>query len=189
MPNFEKYHPLLSVHYELDWLTNFKLKTVAALRADETQAWISGRTRDTSIPETARYVNQAMRLVMGNKALLYGIGDRKTHDFLGSICLWQFDAGMNKGQMRFEQLPSTSPAVMTEIIPRVAGFAFFELGLSELYAIIPETATASLDLLKQFGFTATPANHSRTLPNGEKVPLLRLTLQRQQVETDPTFHF
>ncbi|MFD1392336.1 GNAT family N-acetyltransferase [Lacticaseibacillus jixianensis] len=189
MAKFEKYHPLLSVHYQLDWLTASKLKDVARLRADETQAAISGRERDQSVEETAHYVNHAMRLVMGDRALLYGIGDRRSNAFLGSICLWRFDQAMTSAQMRFEQLPEAAPEVMQEVVPRVAGFAFFELGLQQLYAILPETATAAVDLLASFGFASSPAHHTRTMPNGAKVPLLQLTLTRDQVANDPAFHF
>ncbi|KRN25331.1 GNAT family N-acetyltransferase [Lacticaseibacillus camelliae] len=189
MAKFEKYHPLLSVHYQLDWLTLYKLKDVARLRADRTQAALSGRERDQSVEDTARYVNHSMRLVMSDQALLYGIGDRQTKEFLGSICLWRFDSGMTSAQVRFEQLPETAPEVMQEIVPRVAGFAFFELGLKELYAVLPETAEAAVDLLAGFGFTSAPAHHTRTMPNGEKVPLLQLTLTRDQVADDPAFHF
>lgn len=189
MAKFEKYHPLLSVHYQLDWLTLYKLKDVARLRADKVQAAFSGRERDQSVEATARYVNHSMRLVMSDQALLYGIGDRQTGAFLGSICLWRFDSAMTSAQMRFEQLPETAPEVMQEIIPRVAGFAFFELGLHELYALLPESAAPAVDLLAGFGFASTPAHHTRTMPNGETVPLLRLTLTREQVADDPTFHF
>lgn len=55
--------------------------------------------------------------------------------------------------------------------------------------MLPETAEAAVDLLAGFGFTSAPAHHTRTMPNGEKVPLLQLTLTRDQVADDPAFHF
>lgn len=105
MAKFEKYHPLLSVHYQLDWLTLYKLKDVARLRADRTQAALSGRERDQSVEDTARYVNHSMRLVMSDQALLYGIGDRQTKEFLGSICLWRFDSGMTSARCALSSCP------------------------------------------------------------------------------------
>ena len=33
MQSFEKYHPIMSVHYTMDWLTTFKIKDIFQLRA------------------------------------------------------------------------------------------------------------------------------------------------------------
>ncbi|WP_179396143.1 GNAT family N-acetyltransferase [Lacticaseibacillus absianus] len=189
MPHFEKYHPLLSAHYQLDWLTLYRLKDVARLRQDPLQAAVSGRAVDDSIEATARYVNRAMRLVMADESLLYGIGDRQSKAFLGSICLWHFDAARTTAQLRVELLPEVDAAVLTEILPRVAGFAFFELGLAHLYVLLPATATTMRTALEASRFTAAPTERTRTLPDGTKVPLLRLALDATTVATDPAFQF
>ena len=73
MQSFEKYHPIMSVHYTMDWLTTFKIKDIFQLRADRQVAAESGREFDQKITDTARYINRSMRLVMSNNALLYGI--------------------------------------------------------------------------------------------------------------------
>ena len=90
MQSFEKYHPIMSVHYTMDWLTTFKIKDIFQLRADRQIAAESGRGFDQKITDTARYINRSMRLVMSNNALLYGIKDRANGDFLGSFCIWNF---------------------------------------------------------------------------------------------------
>ncbi|WP_262315911.1 GNAT family N-acetyltransferase [Lacticaseibacillus parakribbianus] len=175
MAHFEKYHPLLSAHYQLDWLTLFRLKDVHALRADAVQAALSGREVDTSIEATARYVNRSMQLVMGDQALLYGIGDRTTGAFLGSICLWNFNEAKTTAQLRFEALATTPAAVMAEVLPRVAGFAFFELGLQSLFVVVPQEAAAARALLAANHFTAAAAD--------------RLVLTAASVAADPAFQF
>ncbi|WP_125706173.1 GNAT family N-acetyltransferase [Lacticaseibacillus daqingensis] len=189
MAHFEKYHPLLSAHYQLDWLTLYRLKDIYRLRQDVDQAALSGRTVDHSIEATAHYVNEAMRFVMADNSLLYGIGDRQSKAFLGSICLWRFDSAMTEAQLRFEVLPETPAAVMAEILPRVAGFAFFELGLSTLYVLLPATATAEIAQLEATHFAQSPTDHTRALPDGSKVPLVRLTLTRTTVAEKPEFQF
>jgi hypothetical protein len=187
---FEKYHPLLSRHYTLDWLTAAKLKDVFALRQDATQAALSGRERDDTITATARYVNHAMRLVMANQALLYGISDRRSQTFVGSVCLWQFDKAHTQAQLRLETAPGQDPvALYAEIIPRIVGFAFFELGLDTIYTLVPATATTRRQWLETNYFTATPYAHTRTLADGRKVPLLRLTLEKAAVSNDPQYRF
>ena len=49
MQSFEKYHPIMSVHYTMDWLTTFKIKDIFQLRADRQVATESGREFDQKI--------------------------------------------------------------------------------------------------------------------------------------------
>lgn len=189
MISFEKYHPIMSLHYTLDWLTNSNLKAVHALRANRQQAELSGRKVDVDIPATAHYINQSMRLVMSNQALLYGITDRATKQFVGSICLWQFDADYSRAQLRLEVADgANAEALYQEILPRVIGFAFFELGLSELTMIVPEPA-ALKQWLAANHFESQPYPHHRKLADGTKVALLAMTLARSAVADDSTYRF
>ncbi|WP_204122615.1 GNAT family N-acetyltransferase [Lacticaseibacillus mingshuiensis] len=190
MTCFEKYHPLLSAHYTMDWLTMAKLKDVFALRNDPLVAAISGRERDSSIEATAHYVNQSMRLVMADRALLYGVTARDDRSFCGSFCLWNFSENKTQAQIRFEVLAAqASRPVMAEVLPRMLGFAFFELGVTQVYALLPETATADVALLKANHFTATSTGRTRTMPDGQSVPLLKLTLAADTVKNDPRYQF
>ncbi|WP_390409076.1 GNAT family N-acetyltransferase [Lacticaseibacillus jixiensis] len=189
MAIFEKYHPLLSEHYTLDWLTAAKLKDVYALRADVTQAQQSGREVDASITDTAHYVNRSMRLVMSNQALLYGIVERGSERFVGSVCLWQFDQARTQAQLRLETAPGVAAdAVIQEILPRVIGFAFFELGLTSIHIVVPETATTLLKWLEANHFTKRPYAHQRTIGE-QKVALLDLALSVETVADDPRYRF
>ena len=189
MISFEKYHPLLSTHYTLDWLTNSNLKAVHELRANTQQAELSGRKTDHDIPATAHYINQSMRLVMKNQALLYGITDRATKKFVGSICLWQFDADFTRAQLRLEVADAElAESLYQEIIPRVVGFSFFELGLSHLTMIVPEHAELKQWLAANH-FQNQPYPHTRKLANGQKVALLAMTLARDAVVDDPAYRF
>ncbi len=49
MQSFEKYHPIMSVHYTMDWLTTFKIKDIFQLRADRQVAAESGREFDQKL--------------------------------------------------------------------------------------------------------------------------------------------
>lgn len=190
MIKFERYHPILSAHYRFDWLTGFKLKDVYALRANQQQAALSGREVDQKIEDTAYYVNQAMRLIMRNKALLYGIETRSTAKFIGSFCLWNFSEDLQQAQLRFELTDQTDAAEkLAEILPRMLGFAYFELGVARLYAILPATATVQLDTLRANHFTPEPYDHQRTMPDGTKVPLQKFSLIGDDIATDAKYHF
>ncbi|BDR57547.1 hypothetical protein [Xylocopilactobacillus apis] len=71
MKSFEKYHPLLTEHYKMDWLTAFPLKDIIL--------------KIGSASETAKFINQQMRLVMANQKLFYGVADRSSNLFLGFV--------------------------------------------------------------------------------------------------------
>lgn len=190
MAIFEKYHPILSPRYVMDWLTMATLKDVHTLRADVSQADLSGRTVDASLEQTAHYVNQSMRLVMSNNALLYGITAKASKQFVGSFCLWNFDAEKTQAQIRFELLPAFShEPIFDEVMPRMVGFAFFELGLNRVFAILPQAATKEIALLTDNHFTQVPETRTRTLKDGSVVPLVRLELARATIEDDPRYRF
>ena len=163
MASFEKYHPIMSAHYTMDWLTSFTVKEIFALRHDPAVAAASGRLPDDQITDTVTYVNQAMRLVMSNQALLYGIQDRLTTAFLGTFGL--FDVTDNQAEVRFELLPNVQQqGVMGEVLPRMIGFAFFELGLTQLTAVVPENNPIAAHLLREHHFVAGDAGHFTLTP-------------------------
>lgn len=154
MQSFEKYHPIMSVHYTMDWLTTFKKKDIAELRADRQVAAESGREFEEKITDTARYINRLMRLVMSNNALLYGKMDRASHEALGSACIWNASQKKTVAQVRFETLASQEgEGIMSEVKKRMLGFAFFELGLKRVYEILPATNERGAKLLTTNAFT------------------------------------
>ncbi|MFD1484987.1 GNAT family N-acetyltransferase [Lacticaseibacillus baoqingensis] len=190
MALFEKYHPLLSAHYTLDWLTAAKLKAVFALRQDPTQAALSRRKRDDTITATAQYVNHAMHLVMSNQALIYGIIARHSQQFVGSVELRQFDSAFTQAQLRLEVAPQQDPIPLyAEIIPRIVGFAFFELGLETITMPVPTTATVLLSWLRTNHFQAAPELNPRTQSAEQQGPLLQMTLAKAAVSDDPHYRF
>ncbi|KRM87093.1 GNAT family N-acetyltransferase [Lacticaseibacillus thailandensis] len=134
MAIFEKYHPIMSVHYTMDWLTQAKLKEVFILRHDPEIARGQERPVDANIGETAHFVNRAMALVMRNQALLYAVLDRSTGSLLGTLGLFDIDEERMTASIRLATLAGTDPAVMAEVLPRMLGFAVHELELQWLTA-------------------------------------------------------
>ncbi len=134
MAIFEKYHPIMSAHYTMDWLTTFKAKDVLVMRQNVEIALAQGRPVDTGIADTAHFINRAMALVMGNKALLYGIRDRKTDELVGTFGIYGFSTDGRCATVRLATLPETPNEVMAEVLPRMLGFAVHELKLTHLVA-------------------------------------------------------
>ncbi|GEK29646.1 GNAT family N-acetyltransferase [Furfurilactobacillus siliginis] len=152
---FEKYHPIMTAHYVLDWLTTYKVKDVFALRHDASVAQASGRSVDTDIMATAAYVNHMMSLVMNNNALIWGVGDKVTNDYLGTFMLW--DVSEKSAAVGYELLPAMQQqGVMGEVLTHMISFAFDELHLQQLIADTASDNAASQALLVAHGFTRQP---------------------------------
>lgn len=153
MKRFEKYHPLMTAHYTLDWLTAFPVKALFSLRQDHDLAVSSRRQPDSAITDSVRYVNQAMRQVMSDAALIWGIEDRQTKHFLGTLSLKNFNTLEQSVEIAGELLPEAqNQGVMTEILNYLIRFIFDELGMQRIQAITLKTQTAAHQLLTGAGF-------------------------------------
>ncbi|WP_054659182.1 hypothetical protein [Secundilactobacillus kimchicus] len=56
MAQFEKYHPILTAHFQLDWLTQFRVNAINELRIKN--------GHHEGIVETADFVNRQMSQIM-----------------------------------------------------------------------------------------------------------------------------
>ncbi|GAB6092787.1 GNAT family N-acetyltransferase [Furfurilactobacillus curtus] len=152
---FERYHPIMTAHYVLDWLTMYKVKDIFALRHDETVAAMIGRNVDADLMTTTTYVNRTMSQVMNNEALIWGIGDKLTQQYLGTFSFLHFDTNRTVAEIQFELLPVIQQhGVMTEVLTHMMSFAFDELNLKRLLANVSEENRAASDLLIAQGFSA-----------------------------------
>ncbi|AMV60786.1 hypothetical protein ADU72_0776 [Pediococcus damnosus] len=157
MEKFEKYRPILTPHFTLDWLTAAKVKDIYALRHDANVAKMSDRDVDSDIQATVDYVNKIMRAIMNNDSLLWGISERKIEKFLGTFCIWNFNDSKTAAEVRFEVLPNQqNHGIMTEILQRMTEFSFNELGLEKLYAVAKQSNTPAITVLKKTGFEIDP---------------------------------
>lgn len=134
MQIFEKYHPIMSRHYTLDWLTTFKLKEIYALRRESDVAQAQQRPVDADITASAHFVNRAMALVMSNQALLYGIRARQEDALLATFGFYGFSTDRKCATVRMASAKGASAEVLGEVLPRMIGFAVQELGLTSLVA-------------------------------------------------------
>lgn len=119
MAKFELYHPILTPHYQLDWLTNFKVKDVNALRQ------ISQPTE--SILETANYVNREMSTIMNDQALTWGVSNKQQDDLLAIINLAPVTAHFKKAQLTITQATKENQFLVEEIENYMTEFAQNEL--------------------------------------------------------------
>lgn len=153
MKQFEKYHPMMTPHYTLDWLTTFTVKDIYQLRSNQALAVLNRRKKDTAITQTVRYINQTMHKVMSNQALVWGIQARKAQDFLGIFQFRNFNELEKSAEVRFELLPAYQhQGILPELLTHMSLFAFNELKLNRLKAITDQKQTALHKLLIDNGF-------------------------------------
>lgn len=174
MAAFEKYHPIMSRHYTLDWLTHFKLKDIYALRREHDVARAQERPIDTEMTESAHFVNRAMALVMGDRALLYGVAAHGGDTLLATFGIFGFSSDRACATVRMASAADADPAVLAEVLPRMIGFAVHELGLTTLIAghIVRDADRA---LYQQ--------HHFKTVKDGQ------LVLDAADVQDDPDYFF
>lgn len=125
MAQFEKYHPILTAHFQLDWLTQFRVNAINAQRN------ASGHSE--SMLATADFVNRQMSEIMKDNALVWGIGDRNTDDFLGVFGFQAIDQKNGTANVVLE-LTDVAPVdlIFNELVTHMLAFADEELGLSQL---------------------------------------------------------
>ncbi|PIO82287.1 hypothetical protein BSQ39_01270 [Loigolactobacillus backii] len=153
MTIFEKYHPIMTAHYTLDWLTGSNIKEIFALRHDKSIAQAADRQPDSTIMDTARYVNSAMGRVMRNEMLIWAIQDRKSNTFLGTFELGPFSETTISASVHYELLAQFQrQGVMTEVLQHIVQFSFEELKLTELTAITTKKNKPAQKLLERVGF-------------------------------------
>ncbi len=75
MNSFEGLRPIMTQHFTLDWLTKFKLPEVIHFQ----------QRTDTNadVHNTSDFINATMNDVMSKKALLWGVMNQQTHEFVG----------------------------------------------------------------------------------------------------------
>lgn len=115
MAKFELYHPILTPHYQLNWLTNFKVKDINALRQTVNP--------NESMIETANYINREMSTVMNDRALTWGVGDKQTDHFLGIVTLTPANDTSEKAELTITRVNDDDQALVEEIKTYMAEFS------------------------------------------------------------------
>lgn len=145
MTQFEKYHPLLTEHYTLDWLTSTPLKTAYQLLPKISSSYVW-----QNFSESAQFLNQTMLKIMRNEQLVWGITRRASHALVGVASLTEFNSGTV--QLKVAGLASDEEVaqVLRESLTYLTAFSFAELNQQQINLVPPFPPTA---LLTQLGYS------------------------------------
>lgn len=124
MSKFELYHPILTPHYQLNWLTHFKAKDVNDLRQKI-------NPHETMI-ETANYINREMSTVMNDKALTWGISDKQTDQFMGIVKLAPLTDHFKETLLTITNVSEDNTMLVSEIRTYMTEFSKNELHSEQL---------------------------------------------------------
>ncbi|WP_125768012.1 hypothetical protein [Lapidilactobacillus wuchangensis] len=145
MEQFEKYHPLLTEHYTLDWLTTTSLKEVHQLlpKISSSYAW-------QNFSQSAQFLNQTMLTIMRNQQLVWGITRRSENTLVGVASLTHFTS--EQVQLTLQPLPSDRhiPQINQETLLYLTAFVLAELAIPKIILAAPFPAK---DLLTRLGYS------------------------------------
>lgn len=158
------YHPMMTAHYALDWLTIFSLKDIHELLTNEVVAKQAQKTIVDNLDQTVSYVNGAMQAVMKNQKLIWGVSDHELTRFMGVFELGPFDQDQKSADIFFALLPQYQKhGVMSEILDYITKFAFQELELGQLTAEVPMENEPAQKILIHAGFKQDPAYQAQDI--------------------------
>ncbi|VDG21285.1 GNAT family N-acetyltransferase [Lactiplantibacillus mudanjiangensis] len=149
MAKFEKYHPILTPHYTLDWLTQSRMNAILAFDqlTDPTATLLT----------TADAVNQIMRDIFHDQKLVWGITDRQNDQFIGQAGFDHLDSSPDQATLKVRLIPSAHTApVLTELYPRLTDFATDELKRPHLSITLTATDQISVPILTALGYRIDP---------------------------------
>ena len=148
---FAAYHPLLTEHFTLDWLTTTPLKkiqqTFRAIPTFQQQAQdYAGLTQA---------LNQTLTAIMANQKLVWGISQRQGQRFIGQAGFsdWQ------KAQATLSlDLPSSIDfATWQELITFLTAFGQQTLELQQITYHLSKATAAQTHCLTELGYQQTDA--------------------------------
>lgn len=164
MNSFEKFHPVLTAHYTLDWLTQTPVKQVDDLFNSPYFTTVSAERLPNEIFDTIKGVNRIMRKVMNGSQLTWGITNSNTMVFKGIITVSGFNANQQTGVLDFTFVKQEDQG-LSEVIQRVVEFVKDHFSFTHLAVNIDTPVKAIEDILSENHFKTTDQRHFKlTLP-------------------------
>ncbi len=153
MASFEKFHPVLTAHYTLDWLTQTPVKQIDNLVSGHHLTTVAAEKFPTQILDTVRDVNHIMQRVMSGTELTWGITNSNDGTFKGVITLSGFSEPNETGHLDFTFTESEIQG-LSEVITRTIEFAEDHFNFKALIVELNAPSTTIPNILQENGFEA-----------------------------------
>ncbi|MCP9332553.1 N-acetyltransferase [Lentilactobacillus hilgardii] len=158
MDSFEKFHPVLTAHYTLDWLTRTQVKRVDDLFNQPNFTTVSAEKLPNQIFDTVKGINHVMQRVMNTTELTWGITDSNDGSFKGIITISGFNRDDKTGIIDFTFVKNEARE-LSEVIKRVVEFAKDHFDFTKLEVNLNAPATVISSILKENNFETLDRHH------------------------------
>lgn len=157
MTSFEKFHPVLTAHLTLDWLTQTPVKSIDDLFSKPSITTAKAEKMPSKILDTVKEINHIMRRVMNGKELTWGITDSNSEVFVGIISLRGFEETTKHGSIEFI-IDQDHSECLAEVVERTVRFAQDHFNFDQLSITFTNASSQTQKDLTGLGFKMIQAN-------------------------------
>lgn len=148
---FAAYHPLLTEHFTLDWLTTTPLKQI-----QQTFGTIPAlQSQGQDYAKLSQRLNQTMTAIMANQKLIWGITQRDRQRFIGQAGFINWQAA--QATLILDLSPAVAVATWQELITFLTAFAQKTLELKQVNYGLAETTAEQKHHLAELGYQFSAA--------------------------------
>lgn len=151
MTSFEKFHPVLTVHLTLDWLTQTPVKSIDDLFSKPAVTTAKAEKMPSQILDTVKEINHIMRRVMNDKELTWGITDSNSDAFVGIISLRGFEEATPSGSIEFI-IDQDHREYLAEVVERAIRFSQDHFEFNQLSITFNDVSSQTAKELSGIGF-------------------------------------
>jgi ribosomal-protein-alanine N-acetyltransferase len=127
---------------------------VHRLRSDPEFNKYIDRAASTSIADAEMFIQKITNLVESNGSMYWAITLAGDDTFIGSVCLWNFDAEKGTIEIGYELAPEMQgQGIMAEAVNKVINYGFKDINATTITAFPSADNGPSIALLKRAGFT------------------------------------
>ncbi|AQW21373.1 hypothetical protein PL11_005225 [Lentilactobacillus curieae] len=152
MSQFEKYHPILTPNYTLDWLTQTPVKNIFELYQGNNYETSLTIKRPSSILDTVRNVNHTMQKVMAEKELTWGITDSDSGEFLGVIKAFDLSEDTPEAKISFVTKAQQPEELLFQVVKRTVKFIIDHFASTKVAIHLEKDNQSVTQILKLLGF-------------------------------------
>ncbi|KRK89624.1 hypothetical protein FD17_GL001217 [Lentilactobacillus sunkii DSM 19904] len=157
MLSFEKFHPVLTAHLTLDWLTQTPVKSIDDLFSKPSITTAKAEKMPSEILDTVKNINHIMRLVMNGKELTWGMTDSNSQAFVGIVSLRGFEEAGNTGSIEFI-IDQSHRGYLAEAVQRTVQFAKDHFDFKQITVTFSDASDQTRSALTGIGFEESSKN-------------------------------
>lgn len=128
-------------------------KDIFNMRSNPDMHLFTDTVPDTTIDDTAKYLEKMISGASENKWYIWAIEDKQSSKAIGTISIWNFDEQMQSAELGYGIIPDFQrKGLMMEALTAVIDYGFDSLELIAIDAYTEQENISSIKLLEKSGF-------------------------------------